>query len=197
MKPDSKEFLELFERKLEVKPMPLPGGQKAFWIEPSGKVVDIGDTNHINFLTVNNTAFKISDKEIEDIHRKYHEPIGVEGKARDEIIINSLKKGFITLRYMGRESKWVARVYDLKNRRVQDKLFVWAQAIVKKNRAAGDDPVAVIDFRSNQTKQTTVADIAADALFEGTRTVAEEDILLDMLKENFSAEYVEMLIEGF
>jgi len=66
-------------------------------ISPNGEIVSVGDT-HIDAIIKNPSKFGLSASEIEKTYEKYNEPMGIEGKAREEIIINVVKRGWIRVR---------------------------------------------------------------------------------------------------
>jgi len=70
----------------------------AFWITPDGKVIDCGVKKHIDFVVENPEKFNITKEEIKKLYEKYNEKIGTEGKARQDIILNVIKNGFIRVR---------------------------------------------------------------------------------------------------
>ncbi|MFW6172638.1 MAG: hypothetical protein ACOC5T_02735 [Elusimicrobiota bacterium] len=70
----------------------------AFWVSPNGDVIDCGAKKHINFVIDHPEKFGMTRKEIEEIYDNYNEPVGHEGKAREDIIVKVLKNGFIRIR---------------------------------------------------------------------------------------------------
>jgi hypothetical protein len=73
------------------------GANKAFWFK-NGNLLEV-DENHIKEVIENPELFGITKEEIEEIYRKYNEPIGLEGKAREEIIRLTSKSGWIRIRH--------------------------------------------------------------------------------------------------
>lgn len=71
---------------------------KAYWILPSGEIIDIGLSTHISYIIQHPAKFNLSLDEIKSTYKKYDEPIPVEGIARKEIILDLLEQGFIRVR---------------------------------------------------------------------------------------------------
>lgn len=70
---------------------------EGIWIAPSGKYID-ASISHIDTVVKNPNIFGITKDEINKVYDKYGEKYYMEGKAREEIIIDLLKKGFIRIR---------------------------------------------------------------------------------------------------
>ena len=58
----------------------------AFFISPSGEIIYVG-TTHIAKVISNPEKFDMSFEAIEKLYRQYGEKVGLEGKARREILI--------------------------------------------------------------------------------------------------------------
>jgi hypothetical protein len=103
----------------------------AYWISPTGKVLPVG-TLHIDEVIINPVAYSFSREEIEKIYEKYGEPIGLEGKAREEIMRMLLKRGWIRIRYIPRNDLWSIQCFNLRSSQ-QDYLFRWAEDLTDNN----------------------------------------------------------------
>jgi len=154
--------LKLIEE-IEKNTLPIPGGQKAYWITPYGRVIDIGKLAHVHYLILNNEEFGISESEIDLAHETYGEAIGVEGKARDELIIEALKKGWVTARFFGgHRSHWTVRVWDFDRYQVMSNIVCWAQEIVAQEGPHSDKyaPVHINDYKSGRKRKQKMKNIA-------------------------------------
>lgn len=97
----------------------------AYWLSPKGKLypVDV----HINFIRDNLELFGMTEASFKAVYKKTKEPLGWEGKARAEIIINAMKKGWIRIRdYMNKG--WSVEVWELDSY-AKDSIFTWAAKI--------------------------------------------------------------------
>ena len=69
----------------------------AYWISPRGKVIRV-TTSHIAAVIAAPESFKMSTREIVAAYAKYQERIGVEGKAREEVLVDLLRRRWIRIR---------------------------------------------------------------------------------------------------
>jgi hypothetical protein len=101
---------------------------KAYWLSPKGDVHDV-DLKHINFIRDNPKMFKMTKDEYLATYKKFKEPFGWEGKAREELIIRALKIGWVRIRdYMNKG--WSVEVWEL-DRYAKDSIFDWAIKVKK------------------------------------------------------------------
>ena len=70
----------------------------AYWISPTGRIFPVS-TRHIEFIIANPRLFHLTPHMIEKVYHRYKEPIGCEGNARNEIIAELIKKGWIRVRF--------------------------------------------------------------------------------------------------
>ena len=131
----------------------------AYWISNKGKILPVKN-RHINMIIKDPKSYGYTDKEIDDIYNKHKEPKGLEGKAREEIMTNLLKKGFIRLRYNKRNSAWIVQLNKLSNKE-KDYLQQWASDLMKTTYKHSD----VIIMTSNKRIQHSLSDIANDVLY--------------------------------
>lgn len=106
----------------------------AFWISPKGQVLGFSAQKHIDSILKEPKKFGFTQKYIDNTYDKYNEPKGVEGKAREELIMTAIKKGFIRIRKY-RNKYWSINVYDW-NTKTKNTVISWAVDMVE----AQDDP---------------------------------------------------------
>lgn len=142
-------------------------GTFAFWISPRGEIH--GSTQkHISQVLSDPQKFGISFERIKKLHDQFGEPIGTEGKAREEIIRLLVRKGWIRIRkYVNKF--WSINVFHAKMLK-KDYLYDWAQKVTTKgiNGFRERDvymPVVITDLGSYR-KETTVKELAAGNVFE-------------------------------
>lgn len=58
----------------------------AFWISPRGEVLPVV-TSHIAAVIEDPATFRLTLGQIEDIYSRHREPVGLEGHAREEILL--------------------------------------------------------------------------------------------------------------
>lgn len=99
---------------------------EGFWSDPSGKLVRV-PTTHVRYMIDNPELFGMTKLDIAAAYAKHREPLSWEGKARRELVLDAMRKGWVRVRYY--ESKGWALEYfaamtsrsDLK--RVVDRLL--------------------------------------------------------------------------
>ena len=74
--------------------------ERAFWISPQGTIFPV-TRSHINEVITNPERFGLTRGGIEAVYRKHKEPLGWEGKAREEIIKGLIVEGWIRIRDHG------------------------------------------------------------------------------------------------
>lgn len=98
----------------------------AYWIDPRGRVIKVPIT-HIATVIKHPTKFGLTKAKIQKAYDKHNEKIGWEGKAREEIMIDLMKKGFIRIRE--RSKGWSVQLWKL-NKKMNDYLWMWAHEIL-------------------------------------------------------------------
>jgi hypothetical protein len=132
----------------------------AYWISPSGEIKLI-KTTHIDDVINNPKSFGYSSSQIEDIYNKHNEYLGVEGKAREEIIKDLLKKGWVRIRYHKRNDSWSVNALKL-SKRVKDYLFQWAENMLEKGYSKFSE--VILDL-INSRKKYNLKQLSNDILF--------------------------------
>ena len=92
----------------------------AYWISPSGKIIPT-EITHIASIIRNPELFGLDRTYIEKLYKKYKEHIGQEGKARNEIMTDLMKKNWIRVRYVD-TGGWYFEVIRL-NERQRDSIL--------------------------------------------------------------------------
>ncbi len=147
----------------------------AYWINPSGKVLAV-DTNHIDKVIKHPEKYNISKEEIEAIYKSENENVGVEGKAREKIIVDLIRQGWIRLRFYPRQAMWTANISRLNNR-AKDCLHSWASNLIQ-NSKRKDVKYDMINIDTpNERLSASLGDIAQDYLYtlEGKKEKQKKD----------------------
>ncbi|WP_461248094.1 hypothetical protein, partial [Treponema sp. R6D11] len=85
---------------------------------------------HVREVLDTPEAFGYTKEELVAIYKKFKEPLGLEGKARNQIIETLLGRGWIRLRYVPKNDVWTI---ELSRLRRKQKEFLWAWATDKLN----------------------------------------------------------------
>lgn len=90
---------------------------KAFWYK-NGKIIEV-KTLHITDVCENHDIFGLSEEYIQSIYDLFGELWGSEGWAREKIMIELMKQGWIRIRQsIGREgSRWTIQFDDYEKRK--------------------------------------------------------------------------------
>ena len=75
--------------------------ERAFWIGPDGTIYPVM-RSHIALVIAEPERFGLNRGEIEAVYKEHHEPLGWEGRAREEIIKGLIAKGWIRVRQYDR-----------------------------------------------------------------------------------------------
>src|SRR3972149_7713607 len=92
----------------------------AYWISPRGEIIGT-DVKHINYIWNNPSVFRLTKKYIESVYKKFKEKFGQEGNAREEIMLELLKQGWLRARFTDNRG-WIIQAYFLNKR---DKDNIW------------------------------------------------------------------------
>lgn len=159
----------------------------AYWISPKGeiiKVAGISGTTHIDTVINNPDEFGVTIDEIKDVYEKYGEPFRSEGKAREEIIKNVVKKGWIRVRKY-KNSHWSFNVYRL-SKKTKDYIFDWADKITSKGLFNQKENEIYLDVRilsvsDDSMETTTIKEILEGSLYESVEKMDSDNILVEKM----------------
>lgn len=167
----------------------------AFFINPTGKILDIGSTKHITYIVDYPEKFGYTKEELKSIYEKYGEHFGTEGKAREEIIEDITRKGFVHIRQY--RNYWAINFYDL-NSRTRKMLSSWAEYIIDK-KIDRHGPCNLFSFRlMNYVEKTTVQKLYYE-MNENVQDTKEDHMLnsISLKEENFQQKYDKWIDENF
>lgn len=105
--------VEGIDSKFHINPNGAIMNYKAYWLNITGTVVPV-QSIHIMEVIKSPETFNYTRKIIEEIYTNHNEPMGHEGKAREEIMADLIKNhGWIRLRYKITEDRWVVELHTL------------------------------------------------------------------------------------
>lgn len=99
----------------------------AYWISPEGEF--FGVTRHIEFVSSNLEKFGMTREQYELEFNKTDEKLGVEGRARQNIIWGLIEKGWIRARYNVNHG-WTIEPWEL-NPSTKENIKKWILHIIK------------------------------------------------------------------
>lgn len=136
--------------------------EKAFWISPTGKILFLTkDQNHIQQVIDNPRFFNLAFDQIQQIYNKNNEQLGVEGKAREEIIKDLINRGWVRIRKYYKPDHWTINVPKINNH-IKDALKDWADYMLK--HGEGKYSEVLLDLPYKQIKYS-LEDISNDVLY--------------------------------
>jgi hypothetical protein len=159
----------------------------AYWISPTGKAINVG-TNHVTAIIKNPKTFGMTSDHVKAIFDKFNEPIGQEGKAREELILELVNKGWIRIRRYRNEGYSVT--IGSMTKKVKDILFSWADTMLNTGVNGNKEtdkyiPVKIIGFKDHYTRNLTIFDLANDALYEGKEFFDIKNKIVENCDEDF------------
>ena len=69
-----------------------------FWLKGDIRI-DVSTSSHVRAIIDNPELFQTSKEHIKNTYRKYREPLGLEGKARADLVREAISHGFIRVRH--------------------------------------------------------------------------------------------------
>jgi hypothetical protein len=129
----------------------------AYFIHPyRGQVIYVPHS-HISLVISNPEKFHLNFDYIKAIYEKYDERIGLEGKARREILIHLINQGFIRIRKY--KNQWKVNVKNLFGDTAAIFLHRWAKSMI----AATDDfhIEVIIEQKSGEIIKTDMTTLAS------------------------------------
>jgi hypothetical protein len=141
------------------------GFQKAdaYWIDLTGKVLPVKGI-HIEEVIDTPEAYGFTLEQIQEVYDKYSETLKWEGKAREEIIEQMLKRGWIRIRHYGRNDIWSIQCFNFGSRQ-KDYLFRWAKDITENEHRKYAD---VRLDTGNEVHMTSVKDLMSSDILCST-----------------------------
>ena len=162
-------------------------GTTAFWITPKGETVEVNRT-HIQTVIDHPKKFGLTTDKIKSVYDKYNEPVGQEGKAREEIMVDLIKKGYLRVRRYGREGYSIN--IPKMTKKIKDILFDFANKMLTTGVAGYKEKdkyqeVHIIGLNAPVNIFMSLFDIAQDKLYEGDESFDPENsiVIVDSAEE--------------
>lgn len=158
----------------------------AYWISPKGEIISVSGTagsNHITVVTTKPELFGVTEEYLKGVYEKYDEPYRSEGRARGEIILDLVRKGWIRIRRY-RKTHWSVNVHR-ETKKVKDYIFDWASKVtdpqglfdqVEKDIYMDVKVFSVLDDRM---ETYTLKEILQGVMYESDESFNEDNILIE------------------
>ena len=146
-----------------------------YYIAPSGDIIEV-DTYHIDMVLKHPEKFLMTKKELEEIYKKHNEPLGLEGKAREEVLSNLIKKGWVRIRYNDRIDAFTVQINRLDKKR-KDQLAMFAKHAldgIKGQKYYPTTGVKILNLEANILGEFTLSELAKDILYKEAKIISIE-----------------------
>ena len=152
---------------------------KAYWISPSGDIIPV-PRNHIDMVVGNPEKFRLTKEFIKDVYQKHKEPVGLEGKAREEIMADLIRDGWIRVRYLSRMDSFTVQLDKLSERK-KNMLYAFASEAIEGIDGLKYSPhadLAIINLKANPLEVISLMD-AISFKFKEARVINIKDYVIE------------------
>ena len=136
----------------------------AYWISPSGEIFDVS-TTHIDKIARHPKKFRLTKDEILKIYDKHDEKPFVEGDAREEIMTQLTKKGWIRVR-LNRKSNVYTLEFWKESNKTNDYIFDFANALIVKNIVGKHAGLRLLNMSKKIANTYDIQEILSFKIFE-------------------------------
>jgi len=102
----------------------------AFFISPNGEIEPVPH-RHILTIAEDPQLFGLTVDDIKTVYKKHKEDVGWEGYARNEIILDLLKKDWVRLRFTTKSGTWRLQIHEELNEKLKKNILGFCQKIKK------------------------------------------------------------------
>jgi len=163
--------------------------QPAYWLSPYGKAIPV-DERHITLVITDPEKFGLDADYIKSTYKKYKEKMNTEGKAREEIIVELMKKGWIRIRYVPNFDAYTIQMNAL-NHAAKESIYDFAVGVTRKfpkpDRVSKYTGVKLMDMKGNLLFSGDLNDITSFRAFAEGYTITGKGMEY-CLFENFTKE---------
>jgi hypothetical protein len=135
--------------------------ENAYWISPSGGLISVD--RHIHLIIQKPQLFGLTKPDIEKMYKKYKEPIGLEGHAREQLMLHVMNRGWIRLRNRG--GNWTVQLGKLDGRTKRN-LFDGIYAMIKRHDVSKYGQFTIHDLSTNKVVSSSAPDVLSGKVFE-------------------------------
>ena len=139
--------------------------KSGFFISPDGVLFPV-ETTHIKAVISHPDKFGMTRVAIKGIYRKYHEPLGLEGYAREEILSALIRQGWIRIRHY--QDYWSVQINKM-TKQTLGRLITFSNMALKgthpfSGKEWGDEPVRLTLQSSGDCRNFTMQELADNPL---------------------------------
>jgi len=137
----------------------------AQWIAPNGKILPV-KINHITTILEKPSVFGLTRDYITKKFGEHGDRMGQEGKAREEIMFDLMKRGWIRVRYVVKKDSWTLQTYYY-GKREQHNIWDWARESLSSKVISPHSGVTILIMKSGRVISSSALLAAkGDKIFE-------------------------------
>ena len=133
-----------------------------YWVSPVGEMLSVKST-HIEVVIKNPEVFGITHAYIKGVYKKYRETVGLEGKARDEIVESLINKRWMRIRYDKSRDYYIVGFKYFDEKQI-DYLREWGLGILALDEKFATKTVHINDMK-NVLETCNIKQLASDYLY--------------------------------
>ena len=154
-------------------------GAMAYWISPTGKIID-AEISHINYVFKNPEKFNLTRKYIEKVYKKTNEPIGWDGFAKDNLVREILKLGWIRARYYDKGG-WTIQAQNL-NKKTKDNIWDFVEMLFSKNKIGRYTDIKIDDISKGASIASSGEEVLKGQFYEAKQFKNEKKKIDEAMK---------------
>jgi len=135
----------------------------SYWVSPAGEMLPVKST-HIEVVIKNPEVFGITHSYIKEVYKKYRETVGLEGKARDEIVESLINKRWMRIRYDKSQDYFIVG-FKYFDRKQIDYLKNWGMGILALDKNYATKIVHLNDM-NNVLASCNINQLVSDFLYK-------------------------------
>jgi hypothetical protein len=137
----------------------------SYFITPDGKIISTNGRLHVSLIIDSPDKFGFTKQQIVDLYKKYNEKLGVEGKAREQLLRLLFEKGWTRVRRYPNKF-WSIQLKQL-SKKAKDYLYDFANKILQGFHGfkEKDKYMPMKIDTSNCVKTHTVEQVKNDVLY--------------------------------
>ncbi|MFP4483762.1 MAG: hypothetical protein ACLFO1_02800 [Spirochaetaceae bacterium] len=123
---------------------------QAYWVSATGTWVDAGE-DHLASVLENPEQFGLSKTRIEEVYAQHSETVGTEGRARDQLIQEAARSGWVRVRrYSEPANRIVLQSYNLESKVSSLRSFL--QELAHRKIVSPEDTVVLSDYETGEAR---------------------------------------------
>ncbi len=152
----------------------------AYWVNNKSEIYSV-DITHIDYIINNPEKFGMTKDYIQKIYDKYeNEKIGQEGMAREDIMLNAMKNGWIRIRKY--KNQWIIQSYTLNNK-VKDNIWDFANFLLMDKKENKYSEFVITAIHPEYYIRTTLEDIIRGNIYEANEYIKNRNKIDKKLNE--------------